>query len=234
MIVIMVVMEYARLHNIKEVTSPVSVPAGHKWSRLGSGMSNRAEASQSIGINILGLQSYCAHQYVHVCDQDVETGAVKVYCHASMLFDAVIVRPVPLMNAVLQVQAQLLGADPFAKNADGRVAKVLVTCTLLSGKVVFQDNFKDVALKTLHLKQKVRAQLIADGTGSCNTDFHLVMMDGDKPLRGNAFVWFGSAKQLSSSSSSSVTRGRKACAKKAPMKQSKLSKFWATVKKADV
>lgn len=229
-IVIMVVMEYARLHNMKEVTSPVRMPAGNKWSQLGSGMSARAEASHPIGINILRLQNYCTHKYVFMRDEEVADVAVKVYCHVSMLFDAVVIRPVPLMNAVLQVQAQLQVGDPFSKITERRVAKVLVTCTLLSGRVVYQDTFKDAALKTLHLKQKVKAKLIADGNGSCNTEFQLVMMDGDRPLRGNAFVWFGS-KQSSSSSSSSAKR--KACTNNAPMKQSKLLKFWTNVKHAD-
>ena len=229
----MVVMEYAPLHNIKEVTSPVCMPAGHKWSRFGSAMSDRAEASQPVGINVLRLQNYCTHKYVFMHDQQVDDVAVKVYCHVSMLFDAVVIRPVPLMNAVLQVQAQLLPGDPFSKIKESRAPKVMVTCTLLSGRVVYQDTFKDASLKALHLKQKVRAKLIADGNGSCNTDFQLVMMDGDKPLRGNAFVWFGSATKSSKSSSSSAKRVMKACPKKAPMKQSKLLKFWTNVKHAD-
>ena len=62
----------------------------------------------------------------------------------------------------------------------------------MAGNIVYSGNFKDRPLKQLHFRAKVLKTLMESGKCSSNTRLHYVV--DTKPLRGNAFVWKGSAK----------------------------------------
>jgi hypothetical protein len=187
----MVSYEYAPLRST-EAPATIALPDGWKWSQMGPGNADRADNGHPLFLNATGLvANLCHHKYVYARKY---TDDVHIYHHVNMLFPAIVVRKVPMQNAVLQVDVSIKSGEPFAADSKKRHASIVITCATLGGNTVFTGWFKDAPLKTLHFREKVQRAMMDSGHCSGNSQLHFVLQGATKTLRGNALVWKGSTK----------------------------------------
>jgi hypothetical protein len=188
----MIAYEYASLR-AAGVPDIITVPHASRWNQMGPVNAGRAATGDHLFLNATGVALSCTHKYIM---HGHHTDDIKIYVHVNMLFPAVLVRNVPMQDAVLTVTTSLHAGNPFAPERSKRQATVLIKCTTMAGNIVYSGTFKDSPLKHLHFRAKVLKTMVDTGSCSCNTRLQFVV--GTKPLRGNALVWKGSTKETTS------------------------------------
>ena len=198
----MAMYEFAVLRSTA-VPEQFNIPSGHsRWHRLGPVNSQKVADGENVWLNATGLPMVGGHKYVPHADH---SDGIKSYVHVNMVFPAILARMIPMNNAVLTVETSVCSGNPFASDRSKRNATILVTCTTMSGNIVYSGNFKDKPLKALHFKDQVLRAMV--NAGKCSSNTYLAYVVGTKPLRGNAHVWKGGAKEVASKGSANRVIG---------------------------
>ena len=160
--------------------SPFRDAASDDWIALGKSSEMRLihDVEAAIYINCLGMASR-ALQYIKI---GVDHGMAR-YAHSRAMYeeyDDMVLRMVPLQNAVVGVDAVHCPSSRTRK----------LECRFQCGDLVYRDTYSVSAnFRALSLQEILLSALRSRGQASCNTKIVLVQVGSERVIKPDDFLW---------------------------------------------
>lgn len=177
--------------------TPFVVPGGDRWKLLGEQNAGRHNRGDGVLWLNPAWSAGMSCKYIRSVNVD-NLGGMAVYDHIHHEYPSVVIRPVPMLNPVLNYEAII----------KERSMQVEIGVWLLSGREVFRKHLPGLPILTIkQLGIKVLEHMCQHGGASCNSKLIFVEAGGTQRLSSGARAWtWPRAGRRAVSSSSSTPK----------------------------